>query len=382
MALEVPTTASSDKIRQMIDGKLHELGHELRNIQVLLSEADPTEAFVLLDDEGEFLTVEAEEGPPEAPQVEGGARPEQEEVDALRMELEGLRAENARLQDELSHQKTRYKGLWRTNCQCLAEYDHIIADRDAEIEQLKSQLAARSDIAEPSVGGPDSRESLNLSGGGEGFGRVTGHRARRGKAPPVDSFTGEEPDVRFDDWLPSLERAATWNSWTEEERLLQIAGHLRGRALQEWALLDDATKRSYTQAVESLRARLDPGSRVLAAQDFRHTKQEEKEPVASFICRLERTFQMAYGHDRMSAETRDTLLHGQLQEGLLHKLMQAPAVSGAQTYSELCLAARNEGKRLEELRRRQQYQRSLSNPPPQQPKLKTSAAHKVGKLAV
>ena len=81
---------------------------------------------------------------------------------------------------------------------------------------------------------PDSQESLNLTGGGEGFGRVTGHRTRRGKAPPVDSFTEEELDIRFDDWLPSLERAATWNSWTEEERLLQIAGHLHGWALQEW----------------------------------------------------------------------------------------------------------------------------------------------------
>ena len=133
--------------------------------------------------------------------------------------------------------------------------------------------------------------------------------------------------------------------------MLQIAAHLRGRALQEWSLLDDATKTSYAQAVESLRAWLYPGSRVLAAQDFRHTKQEEKEPVASFIRRLEHTFQMAYGHDRMSAETRHTLLHGQLQEGLLYKLMQAPAVYGAQTYSELCLAARNEENRLEELHR-------------------------------
>ena len=55
----------------------------------------------------------------------------------------------------------------------------------------------------------------------------------------------------------------------------------------------------------------------------------------------------------MSSETRDTLLHGQLQEGLLYELMSAPAVSGAQRYRELCLAARNEEKRLQELKRRQ-----------------------------
>ena len=60
----------------------------------------------------------------------------------------------------------------------------------------------------------------------------------------------------------------------------------------------------------------------------------------------------------MSAETRDTLLHGQLQDGLKHELMRAAAVSGAQSYKGLCLAARNEEKRLAELKKRQQYLKS------------------------
>ena len=37
---------------------------------------------------------------------------------------------------------------------------------------------------------------------------------RRGKAPPIDSFTGENAEICFDDWIPTLERAATWNNWT------------------------------------------------------------------------------------------------------------------------------------------------------------------------
>ena len=49
--------------------------------------------------------------------------------------------------------------------------------------------------------------------------------------------------------------------------------------------------------------------------------------VADFIRRLERTFTIAYGQDGMSLETRQTLLHGQLQEGLQYNLMKAPAVS-------------------------------------------------------
>ena len=123
------------------------------------------------------------------------------------------------------------------------------------------------------------------------------------------------------------------------------------------------TKTSYVQAIEALRLQLDPGSRTLAAQDFRHTSQAEDEKVADFIRRLERTFNVAYGREGMSAETRDTLLHGQLQDGLKHELMRAAAVSGAQSYKALCLAARNEEKRLAELKKRQQYLKSASTPP-------------------
>lgn len=69
-------------------------------------------------------------------------------------------------------------------------------------------------------------------------------------------------------------------------------------------------------------------------------------------------FRREYGHEGISDETRDTLLHGQLQEGLCYAVMKAPAVSGSRTYPELSLAARNEEKRLAELARRE-YQRVL-----------------------
>ena len=59
----------------------------------------------------------------------------------------------------------------------------------------------------------------------------------------------------------------------------------------------------------------------------------------------------------MATESREALLHGQMQEGLLLKLMESPAVSGALDYKSLCLAAKNEEKWLVELSRRYQYQR-------------------------
>ena len=70
---------------------------------------------------------------------------------------------------------------------------------------------------------------------------------------------------------------------------MQLAGHLRGRALQEWNLLSDGDKGSYAAATQALRNRLDPGGRALAAQDFHHTVQGETELVADFIRCMSRT---------------------------------------------------------------------------------------------
>ena len=97
---------------------------------------------------------------------------------------------------------------------------------------------------------------------------------RRGKAPPVDPFTEEDPEIRLEDWLPALQRASEWNGWSNADQLLQLAGHLRGRALQERNLLEKSDRNSYNKAIDALRARLDPGSKALAAQDFRHSRRE------------------------------------------------------------------------------------------------------------
>ena len=97
----------------------------------------------------------------------------------------------------MDRQKTRFKDLWRTNCQCLIEYDCIVADKDAEIAQLKCQLTARSDTVELPVSEQESHEPLSV-------GSIR-PRVRMGKASPVDPFMGEEPEMSFDDWLPSLE---------------------------------------------------------------------------------------------------------------------------------------------------------------------------------
>ena len=181
---------------------------------------------------------------------------------------------------------------------------------------------------------------------------------RKGKAPPFKTFSGESKDVRLDDWLPSLKRVSSWNVWTEEEELIQLAGNLKGRAQQEWNLLQERERSTLDSAVKSLRNRLESGAKAMAAQDFQHCAQHECEEVSDFIARLEKTFCLRYRHEAMSKETQDTLLYGQLHEGPAIRIMEAPSVSGATDYSCLCVAARNEERRQIELQKRRAYQTS------------------------
>ena len=74
---------------------------------------------------------------------------------------------------------------------------------------------------------------------------------------------------------------------------MQLAGYLRGRARQEWDLLLEADKRSYTRAVQALQGKLEPVNKTLAAQDFCHISQTDHESVADFIRHLEHTFKVA-----------------------------------------------------------------------------------------
>ena len=161
--------------------------------------------------------------------------------------------------------------------------------------------------------------------------------------------------LRFDDWLPTLERAANWNGWSEDEKLMQLAGHLRGRAACEYSLLSSEEKQSFTTATQALRVRLDSESCALATQEFRNTLQRDKECVSDYITRLER-FQIAYGHEKLTPETTDAFLYSQLQAGLKLTLMESPAVSGSLTYKQLCVAAKQEEKRLIELKWRRLHQ--------------------------
>ena len=56
--LEIPSTASGDELRTLIEGRLGDLGRDPRNTQVVLQDAQTGVNISLQDVEGVFLTVE------------------------------------------------------------------------------------------------------------------------------------------------------------------------------------------------------------------------------------------------------------------------------------------------------------------------------------
>ena len=101
--------------------------------------------------------------------------------------------------------------------------------KELEILSLREQLRALEESQ--TVSSSRRRDSTLTHEGitGNIYGAETigsSHGRKEGKAPPVDAFTGESPDILWEDWIPTLERAAVWNGWSEEEMLFQLAGHL------------------------------------------------------------------------------------------------------------------------------------------------------------
>lgn len=402
--LDVPTAALTDEVRQMLGEKLREMGHDPANVQVVIQGDGDVANLYLVDDSGVIkaingsMSAHVHESPEHVTQSESveslrsalrEARDENQrladELTTVRHQLsdanvsvEGLRAEivsyNAQLlelQHSLEKERQKSRRFWRQKCEVMLAHEDALEEKEAIIATLQRSQAVesrRTSVSETLVDQPapplldnvllshvpDTSQPTIRCRGDMGT-VITSGQVRRGKAPPVECFSGDDADVTWDDWLTTLERAATWNGWSESEKLLQLAGHLKGKAIQEWNLMEEADKTSYNRATVALRGRVDQGSTKLAAQDFRHAAQKAKETVAEFIHRLEKVFRRAYGRDTMATETRDALLFGQLQEGLHLGIMQAPAVSGAQSYAELCVAAKNEQRRQEEIQKRQQY---------------------------
>ena len=213
-ALSVPTDASVDEVRVMIKGKLREMERDPANVQVVVG----TTGLSLWGEDGEFLAVAEQPSEDTRYDSEGEQNSSNEhpgdddvhEMQQLEEELQGAKAEILSLtetietlQTQLSEHKDRIREMWRSNCRYVTEVDEELASKDAEIQRLQEQIqgmeVAVSEVHHSPVVPPIPVVAST---------RPT----RRGKAPPVDSFSGEDAETTMDDWLPSLQRAAEWNS--------------------------------------------------------------------------------------------------------------------------------------------------------------------------
>ena len=155
---------------------------------------------------------------------------------ALSRQVSSLREEVSEVQDVLKGESERVGEMWRMKCAQVVGFDEAIITKEKEINSMRSRVAE----LEASMGGGPVVSASMVPIVPVVLPPVLSTRApapsstpvptpaRRGKAPPVNEFSGEDPECLLDDWLPSLNRASLWNGWSEEEQMIQLAGHLKG----------------------------------------------------------------------------------------------------------------------------------------------------------
>ena len=299
---------TKEATKLIIEGKLTEMSREPRNVQVEVKEGDGGKVTIYLhNSHSAFVEADCqlqEEGRAEGDKPVviiddpgGGGNGEWMESDysayedaatelmeaqaqngqpmilndELTAQMSTLQGEVSTLTDKLRTETERVSEGWRTSCEQVSGFDEAVTAKDAEIDRLKARIAeleaSRVDsTAVPALGmhvtepasprvlavGHSSTEappSPHSSGGTAAPVTVAGSSltaTHRGKAPPISEFIVEDPDCTLDDWLPSLEWAIMWNTWTEEEQIIQLAGHLKSHALQEWNLLGRGERTSFS----------------------------------------------------------------------------------------------------------------------------------------
>ena len=223
-ALDLPTTASVEETRQLIERKLGE-EHEPRNVQVELEQlASGGGGIRLRGPDGVILDIPLEGRAHEEREIHnedrgheseeeedggGGARHEDvavasreeeltmrvadveaelesardhahkleselERVQEARQRLEDqLTVEVSRVSDQVRDEKERNRTLWRLNCAQLEEYDEALAKKDEENHMLREKLGAletrmRSMVPSEHVGSVrDTTSVSHASSGGE-----------------------------------------------------------------------------------------------------------------------------------------------------------------------------------------------------------------------
>ena len=133
----------------------------------------------------------------------------QAELQEAKAEIQALRETVSSLQTRVDQGKDRIKQMWRENCRYITEVDDELSRNDVEIHRLQETIHELQAATTSGGGGTSHTASTPVTPSETRPVDTTGTRVtRRGKAPPVDPFTGEDAETTLDDWLPSLQRAA------------------------------------------------------------------------------------------------------------------------------------------------------------------------------
>ena len=217
--LEISAEGSAATLRQIIEGKLIKLGHKPHNTQVIVGKVDSR--LYLLDD-SEIIVKEVEHVSNEAvvethlqqmsyrmkccciknysrciSNLRNELSSRDAMLDTLRSELvtatqklatvKELQVEVQTLKKSLRMQTAKAKRFWKQKCEQLLAHEALIKEKDAEIASLK-ELASGS-RATSFV--PDSQSEGNETNLLSETSTV--NHGRRGKAPPVDTYNGNDP---------------------------------------------------------------------------------------------------------------------------------------------------------------------------------------------
>ena len=126
-------------------------------------------------------------------------------IENLEMELAETATDLVKTKALLAKEKEKTRQLWQKQCEQHLAHEEEMDEKDAEIEKLKADLEK---LSSPGLGPPAIEECPTTSAQLDG--RSTAP-TRVGKAPPVDPYTGKDTEVWWEDWLPTFERATSWN---------------------------------------------------------------------------------------------------------------------------------------------------------------------------
>ena len=227
--LELPSDGTSATLRQLIEGKLIELGHEPRNVQVIVASAD---SKLYLADESGIIKQELEHVSPESVSTHNNNSNVTNEIDTLRralqearLEIEGLhetvherdgtlraeletanaslreaRAEVKKMRRDVKVQAAKAKRYWAQKCEQLLAHETVVKEKDAEIARLQEEISSRTPTTTRLQEQISSRTPTTTVATGDALSEAHVSLPESaavfqccGKAPPVDSFKGSDP---------------------------------------------------------------------------------------------------------------------------------------------------------------------------------------------